>query len=61
MMLPHTGLPSSLIGTCKAAGIEPRKWLEDVLEKIPYYLHGGRDMTELLPRTWADLASTRNE
>ena len=51
----------SLIGTCKAAGIEPRKWLEDVLKKIPYYLCAGRDMTELLPRTWADLASTRNE
>jgi len=51
----------SLIGTCKAAGIEPREWLEDVLTKIPYYLRDDRDMTELLPRTWANLASTGNE
>jgi transposase len=49
----------SLIGTCKAAGIEPRGWLEDVLKKIPYYLRDGRDMTELLPRTWANLPTTR--
>lgn len=50
----------SLIGTCKAAAVEPREWLEDVLKKIPYYLQDNRDMTELLPRTWANLASTRN-
>ncbi len=50
----------SLIGTCKAAGIEPREWLEDVLKKIPYYLRDGRDMTGLLPRTWANSASTRS-
>lgn len=50
----------SLIGTCKAAGVEPREWLEDVLKKIPYYLRDGRDMTELLPRTWTNLATTRN-
>jgi hypothetical protein len=49
----------SLIGTCKAAGVEPREWLEDVLKKIPYYLRDNRDMTELLPRTWANLAPTR--
>ncbi|MEA5043773.1 MAG: IS66 family transposase [Petrimonas sp.] len=50
----------SLIGTCKAAGVEPREWLEDVLKKIPYYLSDGRDMTGLLPRTWANSASTRD-
>ncbi len=49
----------SLIGTCKAAGIEPREWLEDVLGKIPYYLRDTRDMDELLPRTWANSQSTR--
>lgn len=43
----------SLIGTCKNAGIEPRAWMEDVLEQIPYYLRDGRDLTELLPRAWA--------
>lgn len=50
----------SLIGTCKAAGVEPREWMDDVLRKIPYYLRDGRDMTELLPRTWANSATTRN-
>jgi transposase len=50
----------SLIGTCKAAGIEPREWLEDVLKKIPYYLRDGQDMTGLLPRTWVNSASTRD-
>ena len=43
----------SLIGTCKAAGIEPRAWMEDVLRKLPYYLRDGRDLAGLLPRAWA--------
>jgi len=43
----------SLIGTCKAAGIEPRVWMDDVLRKIPYYQMDGRDLAELLPRAWA--------
>ena len=37
-----------------------REWLEDVLKKIPYYLRDGQDMTRLLPRTWANSASTRD-
>ena len=43
----------SLIGTCKAAGVEPRLWMEDALRQIPYYLRDGRDLTGLLPRAWA--------
>ncbi len=43
----------SLIGTCKAAGVDPRIWLEDVLKKLPYYERDGRNLDELLPRTWA--------
>ena len=43
----------SLIGTCKAAGVEPRLWMEDVLRRIPYYERDGRDMSDLLPREWA--------
>lgn len=43
----------SLIGTCKAAGVEPRKWMEDVLRQMPYYERDGRDLAELLPREWA--------
>lgn len=44
----------SLIGTCKAAGVEPREWMTDVLEKLPYYHRDGRDMSELLPRAWKE-------
>ena len=43
----------SLIGTCKAAGVEPRIWMEDVLRQIPHYERDGRDLADLLPREWA--------
>jgi transposase len=43
----------SLIGCCKAAGADPREWMEDVLRKIPYYRRDGRDLAELLPAAWA--------
>jgi len=39
----------SLISTCKAAGVDPRIWMEDVLRKIPYYQRDRRDLAELLP------------
>ena len=39
----------SLISTCKAAGIDPRVWLEDVLRRIPEYELGRKDVTELIP------------
>ena len=45
----------SLIGTCKAAGVDPRVWMVDVLCKLPYYQRDGRDVAELLPRTWKAL------
>lgn len=47
----------SFISTCKNAGIEPRIWMEDVLTKIPYYLRDGKDLSELLPRRWAELGT----
>ena len=47
----------SLIATCKAAGVEPRTWMEDVLRKIPYYQRDERDMAELMPYNWKN----RNE
>lgn len=43
----------SLIGTCKAAGVEPRQWMEDVLRQMPYYERDGKDLAELLPQAWA--------
>ena len=50
----------SLISTCKAAGVDPRKWMEDILCKLPYYHRDGKDISELLPRTWAESAANRN-
>lgn len=49
----------SLISTCKAAGVEPREWMEDVLRKLPYCHRDGKDISELLPRTWAESATNR--
>ena len=43
----------SLIGTCKAAGVDPRIWMEDVLTKIPYWQRDNRDLSDLLPRAWS--------
>lgn len=42
----------SLISTCKAADVDPRTWMEDVLRKIPYYQRDRRDLAELLPYNW---------
>lgn len=43
----------SLISSCKACGLDPRKWMEDVLLKITPYLIENRDLAELLPNHWA--------
>lgn len=42
----------SLISTCKAADVDPRTWMEDVLRKIPYYQRDRRNLAELLPYNW---------
>ena len=42
----------SLISTCKAADVDPRTWMDDVLRKIPYYQ---RDLAELLPFNWRNI------
>ena len=42
----------SFIATCKAAGIEPREWFEDVIRRIPEYENGKVDVTHLLPKNW---------
>ena len=42
----------SLIGSCKAAGVNPAEWLEDVLSKIYSYTKENRNMEELLPHLW---------
>ena len=42
----------SLLGSCKAAGVNPTEWLEDVLSKIYSYSKEKRSMEELLPHLW---------
>ena len=39
----------SLIGSCKAAGVNPTEWLQDVLLKIHTYTRNNRNLEELLP------------
>lgn len=55
----RAGIAYSLIASCKAAGVEPREWLENVLERMPYYETGKRDITELLPRNWKNNPTDR--
>ena len=42
----------SLLGTCKAAGVNPSEWLQDVLSKIHSYTKNNRNLEELLPHIW---------
>ena len=44
----------SLIGSCKALGINPREWMEDILNRIPEYDDGKKDIAELLPNKWQE-------
>lgn len=48
----RAGIVYSLIASCKAANVEPREWLQDVLDKLPYYESGNRDLSDLLPQNW---------
>ena len=42
----------SLLGSCKAAGVNPTEWLEDVISRIYSYSNGKGNLEELLPRLW---------
>lgn len=42
----------SFIATCKANGVEPREWFEDVIRRIPEYENGRSDINHLLPKNW---------
>jgi transposase len=51
----NTAIICSLLATCKAAGVNPREWLIDVLNKMPYLQQSGSqtDLKELLPNHWS--------
>ena len=43
----------SLLGCCKAADVNPREWLTDVLTRIPEYNQDySLDLADLLPHNW---------
>lgn len=44
----------SFMGTCKQNGINPQDWLEDVLQRIPYFKKSD-DLSVLLPSVWKTL------
>ena len=48
----------SLFSSCKAASIEPREWLEDILVRLPAYTG---DLGVLLPCNWQKVAATSSE
>ena len=50
----NTAVICSLLTTCKAAGTNPREWLIDVLDKMPYLQQSGSEtvLKELLPNNW---------
>lgn len=53
----QTAIICSLLGCCKAADVNPREWLIDVLGKLPYYTQPGaqkeKELVDLLPINWA--------
>jgi len=45
----------SLLGTCKLQGIDPARWLDDVLRRLPN--HPEDNLIQLLPQSWKPLVS----
>ena len=47
------GTVQSLIATCRLQGVDPRAYLEDVLQRVS--VHPSRRVEDLTPRRWKDL------
>ena len=47
----------SLVDSCKALGVDPREWMEDVLLRISGNENNREALRELLPDRWARLAN----
>jgi len=50
----------SLISSCKAAEVDPRKWMTDILRKLPLYKESKMDIKELLPLNWKNKTDSSN-
>ena len=49
----------SFMATCKLQKIDPAKWLDDVLRRIPN--QSGDKLIELLPQFWMPLCEQKNK
>lgn len=49
----HAAIMYTLLGCCRQADVNPREWLIDILEKLPYFLRDEKDLKELLPKNWS--------
>ena len=43
----------SLVSSCKAMGVDPREWMEDVMLRIPGNENNRDVLRDLLPDKWA--------
>jgi hypothetical protein len=50
----NTAIICSLLACCKEQEVNPRTWLKDILEKLPYFLNEKKDLLELLPSRWKE-------
>ena len=50
----NTAVICSLLSTCKQANVNPREWLIDILNKMPYLQQSGseKDLIKLIPNNW---------
>lgn len=51
-MPPSAAIVYSLVSSCKAMGVDPREWMEDVLLRIPGNENNRNVLRELLPDKW---------
>jgi hypothetical protein len=55
----HAAIIYTLPGCCREVDVNPREWLIDVLEKLPYFLRDKKDLTQLLPAYWKNTRNIR--
>lgn len=48
----HVGIIQSLLVSCRLQGVDPYKYLVDVLQRIS--MHPAREVEDLIPRNWQD-------
>lgn len=55
----NTAIVCSLLASCKESGVNPREWLNDIIEKMPYLQRSGNEATlkALLPNNWQKVGS----